>query len=115
MRMTIVIPVTFGLIFVLFVIYSVGMHIFGESSRLKKDARLRAIEEARNKEQARRQLAAVDNALRKQTRMEARSERIAQVRAIPTAMLAKIGFRRKESPWVPLRDKKKPPLMPQGK
>jgi hypothetical protein len=108
--MTIVIPVTFGLLFTLFVIYSVVVHAFRANARLKKEARLRRLNDARQEKQDRRQVAALDKAMRKQGRLEARSERIAQVRAIPTAMLAKIGFRRKESPWVPLRDNKKTPL-----
>jgi hypothetical protein len=105
--MTIVVPVTFGLLFTLFVIYSVVMHVFRKNARHKNEARLRKISDAREEKQARRQVVALDKAMRRQTRLEARSERIAQVRAIPTAMLAKIGFRRKESPWVPLRNKEK--------
>jgi hypothetical protein len=86
--MTIVIPITFGLLFFLFVIYSVTVHMLRANVRRRRERR------------------AAERQHRKQQRQEALSSGIATIRSAPVALLARVGIRRKESPWVPLRKKK---------
>jgi hypothetical protein len=83
--MTIVIPITFGLLLTLFVVFSVTAHVLRSGVRRRREKR-----------EAVRQL-------RKQQRQAALSSGITKVRSAPMHLLARVGLRRKESPWVPLR------------
>lgn len=95
--MAISITLSFGLVFIIYFVFAVARSVLRDNARLRMEARLRAIEHAKNVKLEKKQLKAFEKAYLKQERALVLEGRIAKVRAVPTAVLARIGIGRSKN------------------